>query len=1466
MKKKLMMFVAAASVAAMGVDTYFWTGAGGDNKFSTAANWERGEVPPTDGTVEVCMDLNPGVVDMDLDDAHFKNFTFRGSSRNMTITGKPIYVKYIFVNQNSMGDTYTFDVPVYFDTQETSHPVTLSVPGSGDTVVFNKLVSVAGAEPHLISADGAGKVVFNGEVIEPMRDAAYNDVATYGSRFQNKITVEFNNDATFYSVIFQSGTHVKFAPGHKFLIRGANNNTFYQACTLDIASASFGYDKSAQCIAQDKSVTANINILPGGWYDAAGSANHRSANNGRTVWNVAGGTLLWNTGMFAENGMTTMNVNSGVLKGKNDDKSFIFGQSPANTGSFQNYGVPTLNLNGGEFRCSYVNLNYGVANIRAKMGQDFNLQGCINLNGGKIVLEGSTDGFFRSSNITLPEYSDWLKVAMCEGGLVFDTHGFNSVWNSKIVNGDGDVGAFTKVGAGTLTIASQLDFAGPVKIYGGELCFGHGSGLNPLYGSIVVGAGGTLSVEDSFILEVGWGGITFDGGTLKVSPDTHAISACVLNGLVQLEMMNPDFITPEPQVLFENVEESNVNFLIKNRNPERGYILRRDGRKITLEVTELPVEYIGFENGPVLSRTRKSDWNNWITWDNGTIPSRAMDTATLFEGTTIALPGDTTLNALKLEESSTLAAGSTLTVNSIVGVTGDGVINADLKHNGGGIIDVEVKDGATLTINGAVDGRLNVRGTGRLNVSPSVPLTMAGGYVNATGTLSDYNVGTASSSICGSGEDGLTITALPKDANPTAKLNFIGDCTLAGNGWAPAALLGLMNFRDAKATLDSDLVLFGGSGSIISLINNSAESSQMNIKPDAKVELSELRLYGRYPNKSEDCGSEVYMTNATVHVNLMVQNSEPTCSPTSYLQSGGTLTVDDFLYLLYARNFFTLTDGAKANIYGVSFGDGITKSSTSYTYNNLASTSVISVNDGAELTVDGAFAWSSDDTIRRYSTLEIKDATATLPATIATRDVTAALTAANGYASLNVDNATLNLCGVGAKQKGSLDNYFHGLDMIAAAGALTINSDENATIIQAMRPTTSAPTAGLTKGGTGALTMPNASTIINGDLRVKAGSLTVNAEPKTFRAYPAGLLALWNFDDPADRMRDATGHGFDLAQVFPDNPVAFTDTDTICGGAAFWNNQAANSFAALKMSNIGRFALNRHTISFWVNFDNLSSIKSHIGMFSTRVSTDVSSYATTFDMAIKSGQNFANASWGTNGANFDNIFAHGFTLKEWHMITVVRDRNISKSYLDGVLCATVNNGKVNDNFTMGGYMITLGMNIANSEVIANNARMDEVAVFARALSDEEVAAMYAESATASATPVVEVASGASLDVGTAELACDTLAGGGTITSGIVTVADSIEWSGATPLTVSALAVSSDAGSVSCNHDEENPLAIKSAYPIVAGTLDATSAANLARWTVTDTGIPPSRGRAHIVATSTGAQVVTTASGSVIYLR
>ena len=524
--------------------------------------------------------------------------------------------------------------------------------------------------------------------------------------------------------------------------------------------------------------------------------------------------------------------------------------------------------------------------------------------------------------------------------------------------------------------------------------------------------------------------------------------------------------------------------------------------------------------------------------------------------------------------------------------------------------------------------------------------------------------------------------------------------------------------------------------------------------------------------------------------------------------------------------------------------------------------------NGGRLNIAGYCSWMSDTYSARYNAVALGNGAAgvgELDLVATTRAVPYA--SGGGRTAFTFNGGLLKTTGLAQYGASSLTNYLCGVDTLTvrSGGALIETPSADITIVQPLRAADT--TGGLVKRGAATLTLPATNNAWYGLTDVQAGTLRARLNQRQQRLYPEGLLALWTFDDGT--LSDQSGNGFDLLQQNNTNLVTFVDGGP-CGKAVRFPGVSGS----LKMNYTSAFSVVNYSVSLWVNLA-MKEI-GHQGFFSTRVNTGEAAADGTFDFKFNASDYISCFNSGNFGANITSDIGGNLATGTWYMVTYVVTPVRIDAYLNGALKCSTN--VVAPTLLTAGHLLTMGRGVAtpanpNLEMLGAGSMIDDVAVFARALTSNEVAVLYGTSAP---RPPLRVAASATLDLlGTTNTATS-VTGGGTVSNGVLVVTDSLTPdtdSGMAILTVDNLALSgtnlvyactadaatndlvritgtlsaTNTGTIAFGHTPADPLATPFRRTVMTyGTLDPADALRLTQWKVTGDGLSGSVRRVVVI--------------------
>jgi autotransporter-associated beta strand protein len=860
--------------------------------------------------------------------------------------------------------------------------------------------------------------------------------------------------------------------------------------------------------------------------------------------------------------------------------------------------------------------------------------------------------------------------------------------------------------------------------------------------------------------------------------------------------------------------------------------------------------------------------------------------------------------ALSINDGASLAGG-TYFDNGTLTVTADTAVGTAVEI-GPRDATVQPASGVTATLAASPTGAGTLRKAGAGTLALAAALANAGGALVSAGTLAFTNdvFGAAPLKLGGgaarfTGAVALTLGApvtvsanatlrteqapltlagtLAFGASATLALESADGLTLAGSANSPDSGRKI-HLRGGTLTLASgaDYTLSSGARDTVKLGQDSDRQTELVIEPGARLKTGGIHMNTTLANAT-NCLCTVRQEGGAVEIThsdgLFIRDYG--LSDATYLMNGGTFlaSANSWANIGSKGHGYLTVNGGAMTLGRLSMG--VTDNAT-YAYNGPGGHLAV---NGGRLTVAGSCSWMSDAYAGRYNTAVLGNGTpdqGELNLVATTRSVP--YTNGGGRTAFTFNGGLLKAIGLAPYGTSTLTNYLNGVDTLTlrSGGALIETPGADITITQPLRAADTA--GGVVKRGMAALTLPATHNAWCGLTDVQAGTLRARLNQAEQRLYPEGLLALWSFDDgtPADQ----SGNGFDLVQQNDTTLVAFVDGGA-CGQAARFSG-----LSSLKMPYNAAFNIGSFSVSAWVNIAALPT--THQGIFSTRVDTGETSANGTFDFKIN-GYAYPGEPGNTRFiSNFNNFMtgvpitaAMGGNLETgtWHMVTYVVQPGRIDAYLNGVWRNATNIASaVSPTLLTPGHLLTIGRGHSSPtepvrEMMGSGGMIDDVAVFARALSADEVAALYE---TTTPRPPVRVAEAAALDLlGTTNVAT-AVSGGGTISNGVLVVTESLtpeSDAGAAVLTVENLAFDgtnvtyacatddltnallrvtgtlavTGGGVIALGHTAENPVTTPFRRTVMTyGALDPADAAVLASWAVTGDGVSGSARRTVIV--------------------
>ncbi len=305
-----------------------------------------------------------------------------------------------------------------------------------------------------------------------------------------------NNGTPTPGILYLSNSTTTVNIGTNVTIQGGNANSIIRGLgTLNVAGTISGMAASGQNLTVG--YMGNLNVTNGGLLFAYQSVVLGSETGRTSVINVNGGTIQAGETLGTppssanivlaniSNSTTTLNINSGLVMTKKTDGALTnsttvnalrFGPTSASTNS-----TGTVNLNGGTLAVARIyEGNTSVSSTFNFNGGTLRVSDYINTNQAAIFMEGID--------------SAWVLA----GGAKIDT-GTNSATSVTIKqllqSGAVSDGGLTKLGAGTLTLATNNTYNGRTTVNAGTLALGTDNALASTNAVTVNGSTAVLGIS-----------------------------------------------------------------------------------------------------------------------------------------------------------------------------------------------------------------------------------------------------------------------------------------------------------------------------------------------------------------------------------------------------------------------------------------------------------------------------------------------------------------------------------------------------------------------------------------------------------------------------------------------------------------------------------------------------------------------------------------------------------------------------------------------------------------------------------------------------------------------------------------------------------------------------------------------------------------------------------------------------------
>jgi outer membrane autotransporter protein len=441
--------------------TATWNSAGPDDSWFTPGNWTPAAVP---GTTTDAIINDGSTVNIDVDGAQAQSVSITGLS---------------FVNFNNAATAAGLPA--------------IAITGTGDAgfgvintqLIFNDSSSAANATITLV---GSGLTVFDDGIVR------FNDTSTAGSSIlsvSNQAQIAFGGASTAGDATITAGIG-------GLVIFGDTAD----AGTAQITNQSGGVTAFG---ASADAATATIINNAGGTLDISLASTLLGGSGQVNVGSLSGaGNVFLGGANLIAGGLNQDNTISGVIAdGMSPAITAYLAQGggplpPLTGGSLTKVGTGTLTLTGTNTYTGGTSILEGVIAIAS----DANLGAA----SGPLTLDDGTLQLNASLNL-----ASTRAITLGPGGGTVDTNGFNST----ISQGMTGVGAFIKVGDGTLTLSGANTHLGGTAVFGGTLRAGAVNTFNPASGNIATGPAGTIDLAgfDQTVPGVFNQGLIQTGGT-----------------------------------------------------------------------------------------------------------------------------------------------------------------------------------------------------------------------------------------------------------------------------------------------------------------------------------------------------------------------------------------------------------------------------------------------------------------------------------------------------------------------------------------------------------------------------------------------------------------------------------------------------------------------------------------------------------------------------------------------------------------------------------------------------------------------------------------------------------------------------------------------------------------------------------------------------------------------------------------
>jgi len=498
-----------------------WNGVGGDNKWSTGANWVSGYQPGAGdsttlaGTTRLTNNLDASL--------SLGSLTFDNTAGSFDITNAADTLTLTAGLTNNSANAQTLDVPVVLSGAQTisaaAGNVTVNRPvsdsGAGFTLAGSGMLTLSGVNTY------SGATTISGGLLTITNSGSLGS-GSYSANITNNGALNYGSSAnqTLSGIISGTGSLTNAGSG-TVTLNGAN--TYSGGTTLNAGTLSVGASSTPTSGAVTSGPLGTGTLtLHGGGFNFTGGA-FTLANNvnvtGATAIAVANGLDEVLNGNFSGNGNLTL-----VTPGSTTAQWQFGGDNSGYSGTFtQNSGNTSLAFN---------SANSGSASAAWVFNNALNQRTRLNFGAGTISF-GSLSGNGSIANIAASG------AATVSVGALNSSTSFTGVLGGS-TTGQGQNISLLNVGTGMLTLSGVNTYTGTTTISGGTLALS-GSGSIANSANIIL-AGATFDVSGlSSTFTMGSGKVlTGGGGAIAGSVSLNAGSLVLnyTNGTPSLSVTN----------------------------------------------------------------------------------------------------------------------------------------------------------------------------------------------------------------------------------------------------------------------------------------------------------------------------------------------------------------------------------------------------------------------------------------------------------------------------------------------------------------------------------------------------------------------------------------------------------------------------------------------------------------------------------------------------------------------------------------------------------------------------------------------------------------------------------------------------------------------------------------------------------------------------------------------------------------